>query len=62
MALSPLIIELTKLGMKFPRDQAYTADRLTRDLRDYVQAVDDRFTQLEAMVEDLEARIVAGGL
>ena len=62
MALSPIVIELTKLGMRFSQDPGYTADRLTRDLREYVQAVDDRFLQLEAMVEDLEARITAGGL
>lgn len=62
MALSPLIIAQTELGMKFPQDPRYTADRLTRDMRDYVQAVDARFKQLEAVVEDLEARIIAGGL
>ena len=60
-ALDPLVIQLTQLGMKFPRDPNYSSDRLLRDMRDYLQANNDRIAQLEAMVVDHETRLLAGG-
>ena len=61
MPLDPDIIAATNLNNRFRLDPGYTRNQMLRDLRDMLEQMDARLTQLEAMIEDHETRLVAGG-
>ena len=61
MALDPTLISASKLNNRFRLDPGYTRNQMLRDLRDMLDQLDARLTQLETIIEDHEARLTAGG-
>jgi hypothetical protein len=61
MPLDPTVVNATNLNNRFRLDPGYTRNQMLRDLRDMIEQINARLLQLEAMVEDHEARLTAGG-
>ena len=61
MPLDPDTIAATTLNNRFRLDPGYTRNQMLRDLRDMLEQLDARLVQLEAMIEDHETRLIAGG-
>ena len=50
MALDPTLISASKLNNRFRLDPGYTRNQMLRDLRDMLDQLDARLTQLETII------------